>query len=174
MFCFGMRVSATLFRCVSAFEYTHIYTCRICFVVFEFAACVGNHFVCMCVAVVNSPFVEYSTLTPSQRTHTKSEALSRTHTRPVGTFVCVGCVRVFWLHLLTFWRSTNCQKSNCTDRAQWKKARALLPVVNMVFFLFLLYCCCCCCCRCLFPLSIHLALCYFYQLLPRRCAGVAC
>lgn len=140
---------------------------------------------CACVRETvssNSPsFVEFNSTQihthSQQRTHTKDDltlfflslSFVRTHTRPMGVIVCVRCVRVFWLHLLTFWRSTQTVKSPIAqNEMKWKKkARAfccravfasssshvLLPLLLSLSLPLLLpttsrcHCCLCLCCR---------------------------
>lgn len=108
---------------------------------------------CACVRDTvssNSPsFVEFNSTQihthSQQRTHTKDDltlfflslSFVRTHTRPMGVIVCVRCVRVFWLHLLTFWRSTQTVKSPIAqNEMKWKKksARVLLSRRFCLFF----------------------------------------
>lgn len=59
--------------------------------------------------------------------HSLSLSVFCTHAHTPIWHRCVRarCVRVFWLHLLTFWRSTQTDKSPIAQNE--KKARALLP-----------------------------------------------
>lgn len=123
---------------------------------------------CACVretVSLNSPsFVEFNSTQihthSQQRTHTKDDltlfflslSFVRTHTRPMGVIVCVRCVRVFWLHLLTFWRSTQTVKSPIAqNEMKWKKKRArfaVAPFLSLLLLTFFCHCCCrwlCCC-----------------------------
>lgn len=130
---------------------------------------------CACVRETvssNSPsFVEFNSTQihthSQQRTHTKDDltlfflslSFVRTHTRPMGVIVCVRCVRVFWLHLLTFWRSTQTVKSPIAqNEMKWKKKRARFAVAPFLPLLLLTFFCHCCCrCRCLCCCQQHRA-----------------